>query len=92
MYAESAPVPVAMLRDYRALQRHRDVSPYRRQAWTHGASHHIRVFLLDDHEIVRRGVKDMLEAEGDGDGVKVCREIRSQLPEVACLMPTSCRG
>jgi DNA-binding NarL/FixJ family response regulator len=82
----------------------------------------IRVFLLDDHEIVRRGVKDMLEAEGDimvigeagtasaalaripalrpdvavldvrlpdGDGVTVCREIRSQLPEIACLMLTS---
>jgi DNA-binding NarL/FixJ family response regulator len=82
----------------------------------------ITVFLLDDHEIVRRGVKDMLEAEGDikvigeagtassalaripalrpevavldvrlpdGDGVSVCREIRSQMPEVACLMLTS---
>jgi DNA-binding NarL/FixJ family response regulator len=82
----------------------------------------ITVFLLDDHEIVRRGVKDMLEAEGDiqvigeagtassalaripalrprvavldvrlpdGDGVSVCREIRSRLPEVACLMLTS---
>ena len=82
----------------------------------------ITVFLLDDHEIVRRGVRDMLEAEGDitvvgeagtaasalarilavrpdvavldvrlpdGDGVTVCREIRSRLPEVACLMLTS---
>jgi DNA-binding NarL/FixJ family response regulator len=82
----------------------------------------ITVFLLDDHEIVRRGVKDMLEAEGDikvigeagtassalaripalrpevavldvrlpdGDGVTVCREIRSRMPEVACLMLTS---
>src|SRR5258708_7845026 len=82
----------------------------------------ITVFLLDDHEIVRRGVKDMLEAEGDikvigeagtasaavaripalrpqvavldvrlpdGDGVTVCREIRSAMPEVACLMLTS---
>jgi DNA-binding NarL/FixJ family response regulator len=82
----------------------------------------ISVFLLDDHEIVRRGVKDMLEAEGDikvigeagtassalaripalrpevavldvrlpdGDGVTVCREIRSRMPEVACLMLTS---
>ena len=82
----------------------------------------ITVFLLDDHEVVRRGVKDMLEAEGDiqvigeagtassalaripalrpqvavldvrlpdGDGVSVCREIRSRLPEVACLMLTS---
>ena len=82
----------------------------------------IRVFLLDDHEIVRKGVRDLLEAEGDitvvgeagtaesalaripavrpnvavldvrlpdGDGVTVCREIRSRMPEVACLMLTS---
>jgi DNA-binding NarL/FixJ family response regulator len=82
----------------------------------------IKVFLLDDHEIVRRGVKDMLEAEPDitvigeagtaesalaripalrpdvavldvrlpdGDGVSVCREIRSRMPQVACLMLTS---
>jgi DNA-binding NarL/FixJ family response regulator len=82
----------------------------------------IKVFLLDDHEIVRRGVKDMLEAEPDitvigeagtaesalaripalrpdvavldvrlpdGDGVSVCREIRSRMPEIACLMLTS---
>jgi DNA-binding NarL/FixJ family response regulator len=87
-----------------------------------GAAPPIRVFLLDDHEIVRRGVRDMLEAEGgitvigeagtasaalaripalrpdvavldvrlpDGDGVTVCREIRSRMPEVACLMLTS---
>jgi DNA-binding NarL/FixJ family response regulator len=87
-----------------------------------GAAQPIRVFLLDDHEIVRRGVRDMLEAEGgitvvgeagtaaaalaripalrpdvavldvrlpDGDGVTVCREIRSRMPEVACLMLTS---
>ena len=82
----------------------------------------IKVFLLDDHEIVRRGVRDLLEAEPDitvigeagtaqsalaripalrpdvaildvrlpdGDGVTVCREIRSQMPQVACLMLTS---
>ena len=82
----------------------------------------IRVFLLDDHEIVRRGVKDLLEADPgievvgeagtaasalaripalrpdvavldvrlpDGDGVSVCREIRSKMPNVACLMLTS---
>lgn len=82
----------------------------------------IAVFLLDDHEVVRRGVKDLLEAEADirvvgeagtvssalaripalkpdvavldvrlpdGDGVSVCREIRSRMPEVACLMLTS---
>jgi DNA-binding NarL/FixJ family response regulator len=82
----------------------------------------ISVFLLDDHEIVRKGVRDLLEAETDitvvgeagtaesalaripalrpdvavldvrlpdGDGVSVCREIRSRMPEVACLMLTS---
>ncbi len=82
----------------------------------------IRVFLLDDHEVVRRGVRDLLEIEPDievvgeastaaealvripaarpdvavldvrlpdGDGVSVCREIRSERPEIACLMLTS---
>ena len=82
----------------------------------------IGVFLLDDHEIVRRGVKDLLEADPgimvvgeagtaaaalaripalrpdvavldvrlpDGDGVTVCREIRSKMPSVACLILTS---
>src|SRR3984957_19141023 len=82
----------------------------------------IGVFLLDDHEIVRRGVRDLLEAEPDiqvvgeagtassalaripalrpdvavldmrlpdGDGVEVCREVRSRMPEVACLILTS---
>jgi DNA-binding NarL/FixJ family response regulator len=82
----------------------------------------IGVFLLDDHEIVRRGVRELLEAEPDitvvgeagtaasalaripalkpdvavldvrlpdGDGVTVCRDIRSTMPEVACLMLTS---
>ncbi len=82
----------------------------------------IGVFLLDDHEIVRRGVRDLLEAEPDirvvgeagtassalaripalrpdvaildmrlpdGDGIEVCREVRSRLPEVACLILTS---
>ncbi|MGW1989926.1 response regulator [Embleya sp. NPDC001921] len=82
----------------------------------------IRVFLLDDHEVVRRGVHELLSLEDDidvigeagtaaealvripatrpqvavldvrlpdGSGVEVCREIRSQLPEVRCLMLTS---
>ncbi|WP_042373709.1 response regulator [Streptacidiphilus neutrinimicus] len=82
----------------------------------------IRVFLLDDHEVVRRGVHELLSLETDvevvgeagtaaealvripatrpdvavldvrlpdGSGVEVCREIRSQLPEVKCLMLTS---
>jgi two-component system response regulator DevR len=82
----------------------------------------VRVFLLDDHEIVRQGVRRLLEADTDievvgeagsaadalealeacdpdvavldvrlpdGNGVDVCREIRSAHPEVACLMLTS---
>src|SRR5215467_10453049 len=86
------------------------------------AREQIGVFLLDDHEIVRKGVRDLLEAESDitvigeagtaasalaripalrpdvamldvrlpdGDGVSVCREIRSALPQVACFMLTS---
>jgi DNA-binding NarL/FixJ family response regulator len=89
---------------------------------TEGAGNVIKVFLLDDHELVRVGVKDFLETQPDirvigeagtassalaripalrpdvaildvrlpdGDGVSVCREIRSQLPGVACLMLTS---
>ena len=42
-----------------------------------GAIEPIKVFLLDDHEIVRRGVRDMLEAEGDikviGEAGTACR-------------------
>jgi DNA-binding NarL/FixJ family response regulator len=84
----------------------------------------IRVFLLDDHEVVRRGVRELLEAERggeievvgeaatadealrqvptvrpdvaildirlpDGNGVEVCREIRSRHPNIQCLMLTS---
>ncbi|MEU5184759.1 response regulator transcription factor [Streptomyces longwoodensis] len=82
----------------------------------------IRVFLLDDHEVVRRGVHDLLDDEPDitvvgeaatveqalvrvpalrpdvavldvrlpdGDGVTVCREVRSRMPDLACLMLTS---
>ncbi|MER6129038.1 response regulator transcription factor [Streptomyces sp. NPDC001795] len=87
-----------------------------------GAGSPIRVFLLDDHEVVRRGVRDLLNDEPDidvigeagtveqalvrvpalrpqvavldvrlpdGDGVTVCRELRSRMPELACLMLTS---
>ena len=81
-----------------------------------------RIFLLDDHEIVRRGLRDLIEAEDDlevvgeagtaaealaripatrpdvavldvrlpdGDGVSVCRDVRSQNAAVRCLMLTS---
>jgi len=83
----------------------------------------ITVFLLDDHEIVRRGIAQLLESADDiaivgeaataaqalarvpalrpdvaildvrlpdGDGVSVCRDIRSAVsPPPACLMLTS---
>ena len=84
----------------------------------------IRVFLLDDHEVVRRGVRELLEVDSqgeievvgeagtadealrrlpavrpdvavldvrlpDGNGVEVCREIRSSHPDIRCLMLTS---
>jgi DNA-binding NarL/FixJ family response regulator len=83
----------------------------------------IKVFLLDDHEVVRRGLSQLLESEPDievvgdaataaqaiaripalrpdvaildvrlpdGDGITVCREVRSAMDEPpACLMLTS---
>src|SRR5437660_6826426 len=85
------------------------------------ARKNIRVFVLDDHEGVRLGLKVLLDAEPDmevvgeaataesavgrvpvlgvdvavldvrlpdGDGVEVCREIRSASPGTACLMLT----
>lgn len=81
-----------------------------------------RVFLLDDHEIVRRGVAQLVDAQddmevvgesgavqgtlsaiqscapdvavldvrlGDGNGIAMCREIRSEFPDLPCLMLTS---
>jgi len=82
----------------------------------------IRVFLLDDHEIVRRGIAHLIGEEPDlvvvgeaasareamaripaarpdvavldarlpdGSGIDVCRDIRSALPAVRCLILTS---
>jgi DNA-binding NarL/FixJ family response regulator len=82
----------------------------------------IRVFLLDDHEVVRGGVRAALDAQDDmsvvgetgsvgnaidavrgcqpdvavldvrledGNGIDVCREIRSEFENVQCLILTS---
>jgi len=52
----------------------------------------IRVFLLDDHEVVRRGLKDLLEADGDivvvgesGLAQEAIRRIPAVRPHVAVL-------
>ncbi|HWC84059.1 MAG TPA: response regulator transcription factor, partial [Pseudonocardiaceae bacterium] len=82
----------------------------------------ITVFLVDDHEVVRRGVAELLNEEPglrvigqassvtealaripalrpdvavldirlpDGNGVELCRDLRSKLPDLNCLMLTS---
>jgi two-component system response regulator DevR len=82
----------------------------------------VRVFLVDDHEIVRRGVADLFEDEPDleivgeaatvtealaripatqvdvavldvrmpdGNGVELCRDLRSQNADLHCLILTS---
>ncbi|QFU87098.1 response regulator transcription factor [Amycolatopsis sp. YIM 10] len=82
----------------------------------------ISVFLVDDHEVVRRGVAHLLESDPDlevigeagtaaqamaripalrpdvavldvrlpdGNGVELCRDLRSRLPGLNCLMLTS---
>ncbi|MET0863001.1 MAG: response regulator transcription factor [Nakamurella sp.] len=82
----------------------------------------LTVFLVDDHEVVRRGVGDLLDEEDDltvvgqagtvaqalaripalrpdvavldmrlpdGNGVELCRELRSRMPELNCLILTS---
>jgi two-component system, NarL family, response regulator DevR len=52
----------------------------------------IRVFLLDDHEVVRRGLRDLLEADGDievvgesGSAAEATRRIPALAPDVAVL-------
>ena len=82
----------------------------------------IRVFLVDDHEIVRRGIAQLVDAEADlevvgeagtvqtasrriaatgpdvvvldvrlpdGNGIDLCRDIRSARPDVFCLILTA---
>ncbi|MYT99448.1 MULTISPECIES: response regulator transcription factor [unclassified Streptomyces] len=89
---------------------------------THTDTAVTRILLMDDHEVVRRGLRDLLEAERDlvvvgeastadqalargpalrpdvavldvrlpdGNGIAVCRELRSRMPDLACLILTS---
>ena len=83
----------------------------------------LTVFLVDDHEAVRRAVAKLLDEEEDlrvvgeagsvaealtripvlepdiavldlrlpdGNGIELCRELRSRMPHLACVMLTSC--
>ena len=47
----------------------------------------IGVFLLDDHEIVRRGVRDLLEAEPDIKVVGEAGTAASALARIPALRP-----
>ncbi|BCI81199.1 DNA-binding response regulator [Mycolicibacterium sp. TY66] len=82
----------------------------------------VTVFLVDDHEVVRRGLIDLLSADPDlevigeagtvahamaqipalrpdvavldvrlpdGNGIELCRDLLSRLPDLRCLMLTS---
>ena len=82
----------------------------------------VRIFLVDDHEVVRRGLIDLLGSDPelevvgeagtvaeamvripavapdvavldvrlpDGNGIELCRDLLSDLPDLRCLMLTS---
>ena len=82
----------------------------------------VSVFLVDDHEVVRRGLIDLLSADPglrvvgeagsvaqalaqipaltpdvavldvrlpDGNGIELCRDLLSRMPDLRCLMLTS---
>ena len=52
---------------------------------THGVP--IRVFLLDDHEVVRRGLRDLLDAEDDIEVVGEAGSVSDVLARVAVSHP-----
>jgi len=47
----------------------------------------ITVFLLDDHEVVRRGVRDLLEAEPDIQVIGEAGTASSALARIPALRP-----
>ncbi|MEU7641092.1 response regulator transcription factor [Streptomyces sp. NPDC039016] len=47
----------------------------------------LRVFILDDHEVVRRGVRDLLEAEEDIEVVGEAGDARQALARVPAVRP-----
>lgn len=47
----------------------------------------IRVFLLDDHEVVRRGLRDLLESEGDIEVVGEAGTVREATARIPALHP-----
>ncbi|QBX54780.1 response regulator transcription factor [Nocardioides seonyuensis] len=47
----------------------------------------IRVFLLDDHEVVRRGLRDLLEGEGDIEVVGEAGTAREATARIPALKP-----
>src|SRR6185295_421323 len=47
----------------------------------------VRVFLVDDHEVVRRGVRDMLEAEDDFDVVGEAGSVEEALALIPAAAP-----
>jgi len=47
----------------------------------------LRIFLVDDHEVVRRGVRDMLEVEDDFEVVGEAGSVEQALHRVAAARP-----
>jgi len=47
----------------------------------------LKIFLVDDHEVVRRGVRDMLEAEADLEVVGEAGTVEEALHRVAATNP-----